>query len=66
MIKAQQIGAIPITGQQAPTLPTQAGTIPAQTNGNGGLDINSIMNLMIMLVVVVMMMKMMGKATEKV
>ncbi len=64
MIRAQQIGTLPIIGQQAPTVPLQVGTIPAQTNG--GFDINSIMNMMIMMMVVVMMMKTMTQATEKI
>ena len=63
MIKAQQIGSIPVSSTQAPTVPVQAGVIPAQTNG--GFDINSIMNMMIMMMVVVMMMKMMTGATAK-
>jgi len=63
-MRPQQVGALPIAGQQAPTLPTQAGTLPA-TTGAAQLDISAIMNMMIMLVVVVMMMKMMGKVTEK-
>lgn len=65
MIRPLQIGAIPITGQQAPTLPTQAGALPA-TTGAAQIDINSIMNMMILLVVVVMMMKVMTKATAEV
>jgi hypothetical protein len=38
------------------------GVITGQQNG---LDINSIMNMLILVMIVVMMMKMMGKATEK-
>ena len=64
MIKAQQIGAIPVSGAQAPTVPMQAGVIPATTAQQ--LDISAIMNMMIMLIVVVMMMKMMTKATGEV
>jgi len=64
MTQAQQIGSIPVSTAQAPTVPMQAGVIPAQTNG--GLDISAIMNMMILLVVVVMMMKMMTSATEKI
>jgi len=64
-MRAQQINVIPITGQQAPTLPTQAGTLPA-TTGAAQLDITAIMNMMIMLMIVVMMMKMMTGAMEKV
>jgi len=65
MIEAQQQGSVPITGQQVPTVPLQAGSVPA-TVGTAQLDINSIMNLMILLVVVVMMMKVMTSATEKI
>ena len=61
MITAQQIGFIPVSTAQAPTVPMQAGVIPATTGQQ--LDISSIMNMMIMLIVVVMMMKMMTKAT---
>jgi hypothetical protein len=64
MITAQQIGAIPVSSAQAPTVPMQAGVIPAQTNG--GLDISSIMNMLIMVMVIVMMMKVMTGATEKI
>ena len=63
MVTAQQVTA-PIAGLQAPVVPLQTTTIPATTATQ--LDINSIMNMMIMLVVVVMMMKVMGKATERV
>jgi hypothetical protein len=62
MIGAQQLGSVPITGQQVPTVSLQAGSVPA-TVGAAQLDINSIFNIMILLVVVVMMMKMMTKAT---
>ena len=62
MITAQQTGSIPVSIAQAPTVPVQAGVIPA-TTGVAQLDISSIMNMMILLVVVVMMMKMMTKAT---
>ena len=58
-----QIGALPIASQQAPTVPMQAGTLPATTAQQ--LNITEIMNMMIMLIVVVMMMKMMTKVTEK-
>ncbi|MBW1921225.1 MAG: hypothetical protein JRI81_13525 [Deltaproteobacteria bacterium] len=64
MITAQQIGAIPVSTAQAPTVSLQAGTIPAVTPTQ--LDINSIMNMMIMLMVMVMMIKMMTKVTERV
>jgi len=64
MTRAQQAGSVPVTGQQAPTVALQAGTLPATTTTQ--LDINSIMNMMIMLMVVVMMMKMMTSATEKI
>ena len=64
MIKVQQVSTLPLKGQQAPSVPLQAGTLPAQTNG--GFDINSIMNMMIMMMVVVMMIKMMTSATEKI
>ncbi len=44
--------------------------LPMQTTGTvtatQGIDITTIMNLMIMLMIVVMMMKMMTKATEAV
>jgi hypothetical protein len=65
MTRVQQAGSVPVTGQQAPTVSLQAGTIPATTTTTQ-LDINSIMNMMIMLMVVVMMMKMMTSATEKI
>jgi len=64
MIKAQQINVLPISGQQAATVPLQAGTLPATTAQQ--IDINAIMNLMLIMVVMVMMMKTMGKATEAV
>lgn len=59
-MRAQQVHAMPFP-QQAPSVPMQAATIPAQTNGNG-LDISSIMNLMITMMIIVMMMKMMTGA----
>jgi hypothetical protein len=65
MTRVQQAGSVPVTGQQAPTVSLQAGTIPATTTVTQ-LDINSIMNMMIMMMVVVMMMKMMTSATEKI
>ncbi len=65
MIKAQQVGSIPVSGQQATMLPMQAGVIPATTTATQ-LDMSSIMNMMIMMMVVVMMMKMMTSATEKI
>ena len=64
MIKAQQVGTVPIIGQQAATVPLQVGAIPATTATQ--MDINSIMNMMIMMMVVVMMMKTMTQATEKI
>ncbi len=48
--------------QQAPSLAMQAGTIPAATPAQDGLNIDSIMNLMITMMIVVMMMKMMTGA----
>ena len=65
MIRAQQIGTLPLKGQQAPSVPLQVGTIPATTTATQ-MDINSIMNMMIMMMVVVMMMKTMTQATEKI
>ena len=65
MIKAQQVGTVPIIGQQAATVPLQVGAIPATTTATQ-MDINSIMNMMIMMMVVVMMMKTMTSATEKI
>ena len=65
-MRALQITGLPLA-QQTRTLQTgamQSSMVPAQTNG--GFDINTIMNLMIMMMVVVMMMKMMTKATEAV
>ena len=59
------ITAMPITGQQTPSVPLQAGVMPSTVTVQQ-LDISAIMNLMIMLVVVVMMMKVMTKATERV
>ena len=64
MIKAQQVGSIPVSATQSPTVPMQAGTLPATAAQQ--MDLNSIMNMMIMLIVVVMMMKMMTSATEKI
>ena len=62
-MKAQQLTAIPRFGpQQVPAVPLQAATIPAQVDGGIGLDINSIMNLMITMMIVLMMMKMMTGA----
>ena len=59
-MKAQQIASIPVTrAQQSTTVPFQAGTIPAQDTTTG-LDISSLMNLMITMMIVVMMMKMMS------
>jgi len=57
-----QINVVPISGQQAPTVGLQAGTLPATTAAQ--IDINTIMNLMLVMVVMVMMMKMMGRVTE--
>jgi len=51
MIRAQQVGTVPISGQQVPTVPLQVGTIPATTTATQ-LDINSIMNMMILMMVV--------------
>jgi len=48
--------------QQAPSLAMQAGTVPATTGLENGLDISSLMNLMITMMIVVMMMKMMTGA----
>ena len=64
MVKAQQLGVLPISGLQAPTVPMQSATLPAQADS--AFDISSIMNLMLMMMVMVMMMKMMSKATESV
>ncbi len=64
MFTAQQIGAMPISGLQASTMPLQAGVIPATAAQQ--FDISSIMNMMLMMMVMVMMMKMMSKATESV
>ena len=50
MINAQQIGTMPIAGLQAPTVPLQAGVIPATTAQQ--FDISSIMNMMLMMMVV--------------
>jgi len=49
MINAQQIGTMPIAGLQVPTVPLQAGVIPATTAQQ--FDISSIMNMMIMMMV---------------
>ncbi len=48
--------------QQAPSLAMQAGTVPAAVGVAEGLDICSLMNLMITMMIVVMMMKMMTGA----
>jgi len=59
----QQVGGMQmpqqVAGMQVGTLPT---TVPAQE----GLDIGSIMNMMIMMMIVVMMMKMMTGAMASV
>ncbi len=62
-IRALQQGSI--GGLQAPLVPFQTGLVPAQTS-TGGIDINSITNLMMTMMVMVMMMKMMGGMTESV
>ncbi len=48
--------------QQAPSIGLQAGTVPATTGAAEGINIDSIMNLMITMMIVVMMMKMMTGA----
>jgi len=63
-MRAQQITGMPLTGQQAPMVPFQAGVLPATTAAQ--LDISAIMNLMLIMVVMVMMMKMMGQVTKAV
>ncbi len=67
MIRAQQLGRLPnLTGQQTLALgPLQTGNLTA-TQTTGGIDINSITNLMLTMMVMVMMMKMMGSVTESV
>ncbi len=62
MIKPLQVTQI--GGLQVPTLPMQAGLIPATSAQQ--FDMSSIMNLMMMMMVMVMMMKMMSKATAAV
>jgi|Deesub1362B_J571_1020462.scaffolds.fasta_scaffold04305_4 hypothetical protein len=64
MIGAQQLERAPIGTAQAPSLALQASTVPAVAPAQ--IDINSILNLLIMVMVVVMMMKVMGRATEAV
>ena len=60
-LQIRQIG-----GLQAPTLPMQAGLIPAQTTTFQTTDFMSqIMPVMMMMIVMVMMTKMMGGITEK-
>ena len=54
--QAQQISSMPIW-------PTQAGTMPMQVApAQAGIDLTTIMNLMVPLMIVVMMMGMMSKA----
>ena len=62
-MKALQTRAMPVMGQQSPTVGLQSTVIPAQTNG---IDMSSIMNMMLMMVVMVMMMKMMTSATANI
>jgi hypothetical protein len=64
MVKAQQQGSIQLGAQQVPTLPLQAGTVPATIPTQ--LDVNTLLNTVIMIMVVVMMIKVMTKATERV
>ncbi len=64
MIGALQVGALPISGQQAGMVSFQAGALPATTAQQ--IDITAIMNLMLIMVVMVMMMKMMGQVTKTV
>ena len=65
-MRTMQIGAMPWT-QQATTL--QSRTVPMQSTSvlgvqqEAGIDVTTIMNLMILMMVMVMMMKMMSKAT---
>ncbi len=62
-MNAQQITAMPISGLQASTLPLQAAAIPATVGtAQTGIDIDSMMSLMITMMIVVMMMKMMTGA----
>ncbi len=64
MVTALQVGALPISGQQAGVVSFQAGALPATTAQQ--IDISAIMNMMMMMMVMVMMIKMMTKATEKI
>ncbi len=62
MLRPTQTTSVPFP-QQAPSIGLQAGTVPATTATlDTGLDISSIMNLMITMMIVVMMMKMMTGA----
>jgi len=55
-----------ISGLQAPTIGLQSPTLPATIGAaETGIDMNSIMNLMLIMVVMVMMMKMMGQVTAE-
>ena len=62
-MRPQQTTSVPFP-QQAPSMAMQAGTIPATTVAQNGLDIDAMMNLMITMMIVVMMMKMMTGAME--
>ncbi len=61
MLRPTQTTSVPFP-QQAPSVSLQAGTVPATTAAAEGIDISSIMNLMITMMIVVMMMKMMTGA----
>jgi len=61
MIRPLQTTTFPRIGTQQATA-MQSTTIPAQTGETGGIDMASLMNLMITMMIVVMMMKMMSGA----
>lgn len=64
MIRPLQTTTFPRIGSQQATA-MQSSVIPAQTGGTG-LDITSLMNLMITMMIVVMMMKMMTGAMSQI
>jgi len=59
-MRTLQVTGVPLPrAQQASAVTLQAGTLPATTAAQTGIDITELMNLMITMMIVVMMMKMM-------